>query len=236
MLSGLMIALTAVWLSSSGAVEAATANLSGQYSGSWQSNDGDGGGLFLDITQVGTTVTGMMTLSNSACGYQADVTGTVSGNTINGTFALGGPNRGQFTLKLSGTQLDGTYRLTAGCYAGDTGTFSLTALPTPTATVAATLTPTATVPPTSTVAPTATPTPTPTPGPPTSTPTLGPCVGDCDHSGTLTVDELVKGVNIALGNLTLDQCPMFDCNATQKVTVDCLVKAVNGALNGCLNP
>jgi hypothetical protein len=33
------------------------------------------------------------------------------------------------------------------------------------------------------------------------------CVGDCDNSGAVTVDELVKGVSIALGTLPLDQCP-----------------------------
>jgi hypothetical protein len=43
----------------------------------------------------------------------------------------------------------------------------------------------------------------------------------------------VKGVNIALGNATLDQCQAFDCNGNGHVTVDCLVKGVNAALNGC---
>ncbi|HUI25956.1 MAG TPA: hypothetical protein VL403_07700 [Candidatus Kryptonia bacterium] len=59
------------------------------------------------------------------------------------------------------------------------------------------------------------------------------CVGDCDSNHKVTVEELVKGVNIALGTLTLDQCPAFDCNGNQHVTVDCLVKGVNAALNGC---
>lgn len=63
--------------------------------------------------------------------------------------------------------------------------------------------------------------------------TPGPCVGDCDDDHKVTVDELVKGVNIALGNLTLDQCSAFNCNGTGHVTVDCLVKGVNAALNGC---
>ncbi len=59
------------------------------------------------------------------------------------------------------------------------------------------------------------------------------CVGDCSSDRKVTVDELVTGVNIALGNLTLNQCPAFNCNGDGKVTVDCLVKAVNNALNGC---
>jgi len=58
-------------------------------------------------------------------------------------------------------------------------------------------------------------------------------VGNCDHNGTVTIDELVKGVDIVLGSFPLDNCPEFDCNGNGEVTVDCLVKAVNHALNGC---
>lgn len=60
------------------------------------------------------------------------------------------------------------------------------------------------------------------------------CTGDCDGSGSVTVDELVRGVGIALGNLALDTCPIFDCNGSAQVTVDCLVRAVTAALDGCL--
>ncbi len=59
------------------------------------------------------------------------------------------------------------------------------------------------------------------------------CVGDCDGKGTVTVSELVKGVNIALGAAALDDCDVFDSNSDHKVTVDELVAAVNTALNGC---
>jgi hypothetical protein len=73
---------------------------------------------------------------------------------------------------------------------------------------------------------------------PTSTisstpPTPGPCVGDCNSNGKVTVDELVKGVNIALGTAPLGDCPAFNCNGTGRVTVDCLVRGVNAALSGC---
>ncbi|HVN83763.1 MAG TPA: alpha/beta hydrolase [Candidatus Binatia bacterium] len=57
-------------------------------------------------------------------------------------------------------------------------------------------------------------------------------VGDCDHGGVVTVEELVKGVNIALGNATVDQCSAFDCHGDGHVTVDCLVQGVHGALEG----
>ncbi|MBI1817640.1 MAG: hypothetical protein HYR72_21900 [Deltaproteobacteria bacterium] len=110
-----------------------------------------------------------------------------------------------------------------------TSTPTYTATPTtPTSTATATQTPTdvATAPPT--LSPTATQT-----SNPTETATPIPCAGDCDGGDTVTIDELVKGVNIALGNLALDQCPQFDCNGNQQVTVDCLVQAVNAALNNC---
>jgi hypothetical protein len=59
------------------------------------------------------------------------------------------------------------------------------------------------------------------------------CVGDCDGSGTITVDELVRGVNISLGRAALDTCSNFDRDDNQRVTVDELIAGVNGALIGC---
>lgn len=59
------------------------------------------------------------------------------------------------------------------------------------------------------------------------------CTGDCSGDGTVTIAELIRGVNIALGSAALAQCPAFDCNATGSVTIDCLVQAVGHALNGC---
>jgi hypothetical protein len=74
--------------------------------------------------------------------------------------------------------------------------------------------------------------PTPTP---TVTQTVEPsgCTGDCNGSGTVTVDELTKGVNIALGTAGVELCPSFDTNGSNTVTVDELTKAVNNALQGC---
>lgn len=116
-----------------------------------------------------------------------------------------------------------------------TGTSTEPPVPTPTFTHAATVTPSLTH--TWTATSTATPTDTPSPrGSPTTgataTPTVG-CVGDCDGDGRVTVDELIKGVNIALGAAPLTTCPAFDANDSQTVTVDELVTAVNLALNGC---
>jgi len=62
------------------------------------------------------------------------------------------------------------------------------------------------------------------------------CVGDCDWSSQVTVDELVRGVNIALGTAPLSACEMFDYDGDGTVTVDKLVRGVNNALNGCVDP
>jgi hypothetical protein len=47
------------------------------------------------------------------------------------------------------------------------------------------------------------------------------------------VDELVRGVRIALGESTLDECPEIDGNGDGDVTIDELVNAVGSALTGC---
>lgn len=75
--------------------------------------------------------------------------------------------------------------------------------------------------------------PTVTPTVPAVTPTPGTCPGDCNGSREVTVDEIIKGVNIALGNASVDVCPVFDVNGDGTVTVDEIIKAVNAALNGC---
>src|SRR5215468_6171464 len=62
------------------------------------------------------------------------------------------------------------------------------------------------------------------------------CVGDCDGDDRVTIDEIVTGVNVALGSLSLDRCRSFDCDGNGEVTVDCLIRAVIGALNGCAPP
>jgi hypothetical protein len=59
------------------------------------------------------------------------------------------------------------------------------------------------------------------------------CVGDCNETGVVSIDELLRAVNIALDRLSIDQCPAIDCNGSGQVTIDCLVSSVNSALDGC---
>jgi hypothetical protein len=103
---------------------------------------------------------------------------------------------------------------------------------TPTRTPTTTRTPTVTA----TVTPTRTATQTPTPSEtatPTPTIAAGPCVGDCDLGGQVTVDEIVTGVNIALGIASVQNCLAFDRDGSTTVTVDELVEAIQRALGGC---
>jgi hypothetical protein len=62
------------------------------------------------------------------------------------------------------------------------------------------------------------------------------CLGDCDGGGTVTINELITGVNVALGTLQLAQCPAFNRNYDGRVTIDELVAAVSNALGRCPSP
>lgn len=59
------------------------------------------------------------------------------------------------------------------------------------------------------------------------------CLGDCGDDGSVTVDEILTGVSVALGNAVVDLCPLFDSSGEGDVTVDEILGAVTNALNGC---
>src|SRR5262249_29722690 len=59
------------------------------------------------------------------------------------------------------------------------------------------------------------------------------CAGDCDLNKTVTVDELIATVNVALGGATLASCVVADPNGDGTVTVDEILQTVSAALNGC---
>jgi hypothetical protein len=111
--------------------------------------------------------------------------------------------------------------LTTFCNPGEIQVVSLTfSTPTSTSTATATRTPTAT----STATPSATPTVTGTPNP---------CVGDCNGDGRVEINEIVLGVSIGLGGLSLDSCRALDLNGNNAVDIFELIDAVNNALFGC---
>jgi len=175
-----------------------------------------------------------------------------AGTTIGGTYTLRGGFWNQVALGVAPTPTS-TPSSTATATPTLSSTSMVTRTPTsasttaiftatPTRTVTNTHTPTPTTPslthtPTVTFAPTPTPTASAT-APPTATATPSPtaiseCTGDCDGGGTVTVDELVTGVNIALGSLDVVACHPFDADRNDSVTIDELVNAVNNALDGC---
>jgi len=95
-------------------------------------------------------------------------------------------------------------------------------------------TPTPTVTPpgaTPTVSPTSTATSTATTGVP---PTPAACVGDCNNNKIVAVNELISGVNIALGSAPISQCSDFDTNGNQTVDINELIAGVGSLLNGCV--
>jgi polymorphic membrane protein len=58
------------------------------------------------------------------------------------------------------------------------------------------------------------------------------CVGDCNGTGSATIDELITLVNIALGTAQPSACPHGIPSGTD-VTVAVIIQAVNNALIGC---
>jgi len=127
------------------------------------------------------------------------------------------------TVELPGTPSPGT--------PGETKTPTPTEIP-PTRTATQLPVPTATPTATVTRVPTATRVARPTPSP---TRSVSMCTGDCNGDGNVTVDELVRGVNIALGTTFVEDCTALDANRSGSVTIDELITAVNNALGGCDN-
>lgn len=59
---------------------------------------------------------------------------------------------------------------------------------------------------------------------------IQPCDSDCNRDGAVTVDEVIRGVGIALGTAPVQSCPEGDFNSDGIVTVNELITGVNQAL------
>ncbi|MDX2171315.1 MAG: choice-of-anchor V domain-containing protein [Deltaproteobacteria bacterium] len=68
---------------------------------------------------------------------------------------------------------------------------------------------------------------------PTATPLPGGCAGDCNGDGAVAINELITGVNIALGSAQVSSCPSFDSSGDGTVAINELIAAVSRALGGC---
>jgi len=61
----------------------------------------------------------------------------------------------------------------------------------------------------------------------------GQCVGDCDGSGTVTVDDVITMVNVALGTTSISGCDAGAPGHTGTILINDVVTAVNNSLHGC---
>ncbi len=59
------------------------------------------------------------------------------------------------------------------------------------------------------------------------------CVGDCDDSGSVAIGELIRCVNIALGQADVGSCSACDPNGDGSVQISELIQAVSRALCAC---
>src|SRR5262245_50042513 len=59
------------------------------------------------------------------------------------------------------------------------------------------------------------------------------CVGDCDGNGSITVEELVRGVGMVLDRVPVSECPSFDDDMDGTVSVAELVRSVSRLIEGC---
>jgi hypothetical protein len=154
----------------------------------------------------------------------------------------------QLVVRVGGVEATSTPTSTAGTTHTPTRTPTSTATRTATSSPSPNQSPSATATATVTTTASGSPTPTPTSATPamvTPTPTATPtaesspttsparCAGDCDGNQTVSAEELVRGVRVALGLLPLAACPDLDASGDGAVSVDEPVLAVHHALNGC---
>jgi len=106
----------------------AAVNLTGTWIGIWDSDEpGYSGGVTLNLIQESNTMSGIATITNSPCISGGTISGTVEATSV--VFGFGSATEGG-TIVFSGiftdTTMSGTYGVTSGECAGDTGIFSLT--------------------------------------------------------------------------------------------------------------
>src|SRR5512140_2972763 len=61
----------------------------------------------------------------------------------------------------------------------------------------------------------------------------GLCACDCNGDGLVGVDEVIRGVSLAVGTVAYRFCPPADSNGDAAVTVEEIVQGVNSVLVGC---
>lgn len=102
-----------------------TVNVTGNWSGSWNSGNGiDGGAVSLALTQNGSDFSGTITISGSPCFSAGNISGTVSGNNITSGAVFTGSLRVDFDGTVVGNDINGSYAvINGGACTGDSGTW-----------------------------------------------------------------------------------------------------------------
>jgi hypothetical protein len=59
------------------------------------------------------------------------------------------------------------------------------------------------------------------------------CAGDCNGDGSVTVNELITGVNLVLDGASPEACAALDRDGNDEVSIGELIQGVNRALAGC---
>jgi hypothetical protein len=59
------------------------------------------------------------------------------------------------------------------------------------------------------------------------------CIGDCNLDHMVSVDEVVVGVGMLLGNQAFEACPAVDADGDGTIEVNELIRAVGSLLSGC---
>jgi hypothetical protein len=110
-----------------------TVDVSGTWQGTWTSDSGTSGGLFINVTQSGTSVGGTVTITATECGTFSNLTlsGSVSGNVLTAYTAAtcqqdGSYNELRYNGAVNGNSMNGNYTLDSDSEPYDFGIFSLT--------------------------------------------------------------------------------------------------------------
>ena len=125
---------------------------------------------------------------------------------------------GEYPLTVTRVQLSNPLGTPVAGAAGVDGKIAVVPRPTETPTATASPTTTATATPSETATPTATPIA---------------CIGDCNDSGDVTIEEVITMINIALGSPPSSDCMAGDANGDGTITVNEIIAAIDNALHGC---
>ncbi len=97
-------------------------NVTGSWNATWVSKGGASGSGTLQLTQTPAGVTGTVQVAGSPCFANADVSGSIAGDSFSGTMTAGGASA-TFDLTVGATQMSGTYVVASGgLCTGDSGT------------------------------------------------------------------------------------------------------------------